>query len=575
MQQRHGDQFHSRGAQAETWIQYPPSALWTYDQGQSIVAQIGEHTKPDEAKYYAALLAFKDAVEQKRQQVCLRGCLPVGGESSALSRSRDTEIWSGGSSKLEEPLSPTFQQVSANGGARRLHDSLDIHAAIDPDVVCEEVEKRSKRTQLAALLEGLRHSPSIDVQIEAALGDAVDEMLHKSHEESQRHLPNAEDLLTNLGGNQRESILEWLVQACDIMRLPDAVLYSTVLLLDRYCTVAHEPLPMERMQKVLMAVICTVLKTCAIADEVTMPLRELLLHLCRRQVVFEEILVMEHRVLQQLQFSGITAPTVLDFLEALGSPLQVYGESAESSSPLRLAKFLVELSLFHASVHYRRPHAILAAASLYVSLCSYRCSPVAIPALLQDVEAVCWEMSDVPAVVVTCATELHSLWQEFATLQGQRVQCLLHKFSASRLQAAVLLSPPAALIPTTSAPSDTSQRLWRSHTPFTSATANEIITPSTSASTPSISTSRVPSATATDHSTPRPIGLNRWTGSHITAYGSSQAASENDGLALVEASAGIDSVMSVEATRAARLARVGANANETRQRLRNPPQPES
>jgi len=309
------------------------------------------------------------------------------------------------------------------------------------------LEKTVERTNLAILLEGMRHGPIVspDDQIDAVLGDLVDSLLQSSHAESQRHLPASEHLVSRLGSNQRESILEWLVQACDIMRLQDGVLYSTVLMLDRYCAAAHEPLPMERMQKVLMAVICTVLKTCTVSDEVCMPLRDLLLHLCRRQVNFEEVLEMEHRVLRTLQFSGLCAPTPLDFIDAFCTPL-AYGEPIESSMPRCIANFVVQLSLFNAALHYRYPHAILAAGGVYVALCSLHMPPVVHQTLLHDIVAICPEIPDVPARVAACASDLHGLWVEFANTQGNRVPCLLRKFSGTRLHQNAILTPPAALM---------------------------------------------------------------------------------------------------------------------------------
>merc|ERR1719162_638022 len=181
-----------------------------------------------------------------------------------------------------------------------------------------------------------------------------------------------------------------------------------------------------------------------------MPLRDLLTHLCRGQVSFEEILSMEHRVLLALQFSGLSTPTPLDFLDAFCMPLFAHAEAAERDMTRDLANFLIQLSLFHAAIHYRQPHAILGASGLYVALCSLRVPHAAHHTLLHDVEAVCPEIHDVPARISACATELHGLWLEFAESQGQRVPCLLRKFSGSRLHQALVLGPPAALI---SAPS--------------------------------------------------------------------------------------------------------------------------
>jgi len=281
-------------------------------------------------------------------------------------------------------------------------------------------------------------------EIDAVLGDLVDDVLRSCHKESQRHLPLVSDLLVRLGRLERDRILEWLVQACDIMRFPEEVLFSAVLTLDRCCARAREPLPMDRMQKVLMAVVCTVIKTCAVADEIynIMPLRDLLVHLSRSQVPYEEILVMEHQVLETLHFQ-VSTPSPLDFLDALCVPIVATREPLESSPPRCLASFLLQLSMFNAALHYRYPHAILATSAIYVALCGLQSSPMLRQALLSDVATACPEVLDLHDAVYICAMELHNLWIEFAATQGNEFPCLLQKFSERRLHAAVLFAPPA------------------------------------------------------------------------------------------------------------------------------------
>mmetsp|Transcript_25527 Transcript_25527/g.48284 ORF Transcript_25527/g.48284 Transcript_25527/m.48284 type:complete len:606 (+) Transcript_25527:138-1955(+) len=305
-----------------------------------------------------------------------------------------------------------------------------------------------KMSSVAAYFEASRKRSSrhnSEEEIDVVLGDLVDSVLLACHCESQRNLPTEVDLHARLSSAQRESILIWLVQACDIMRFHEAVLYSTVLTLDRYCAAAREPLPMDRMQKVLMAVICTVLKTCAVADEVCMPLRDLLVHLCRRQVQFEDILMMEHQVLRTLQFR-VSATSPLDFLDALCVPL-LAGEPAEGSPGRCLANFLLQLSLFNAPLHYRRAHAILAAAALYVALCTLQMAPALVVALLKDVTMTCSEIMDVCNQVGACAAELHAMWIDFASVQGTKVPCLLRKFASRHLHEALLLNPPPNSLP--------------------------------------------------------------------------------------------------------------------------------
>jgi len=304
---------------------------------------------------------------------------------------------------------------------------------------------------IANLFEGRRHVqqrpvPYPDEDIDFVLADLVDSFLQTCHTESQRHLPGAEQVHAQITGETRESILQWLVQACDIMRFPDCVLYTTVLTLDRYCAVASGPLPMEHMQRVLMAVICTVLKTCAVQDEVwvNMPLRDLLLHLCRHTLHFEEILTMEHQVLRTLAFE-VSAPSPLDFLDALSAFLRQPDESAEHSRPRVLANFLLQLSLFHAPLHYHQPHVILAAAAIYVALCSLHYPARMHRALLDDTAVACpKDAIDIANCVGACALELQSLWLQFAATRGRSSQCLFEKFNGHRLEVSLLLTPPPA-----------------------------------------------------------------------------------------------------------------------------------
>jgi len=310
------------------------------------------------------------------------------------------------------------------------------------------LEQPAERTSLALLFEGMRNLPpsTPDVQVDSVLGDLVDNFLQASHIESQRHLPTTDVVVARLGSSQRESIIEWLIQAWNIMRLQDGLLYSTVLMLDRYCAATAEPLPMERMHKVLMAVICTVLKTCTVSDDISMPLRDLLLHLCRRQVCLEEILTMEHKVLQTLQYSGLSAPTPLDFLDAFCTPFLATGETTENSMLRCLANFLIQLLLFDSALYYRQPHAVLAAAATYVAFCGLQTMPsVTVDALFNDIAAVCLDLPDAATRVTVCAVEVHGVWLDFAASQGARVPCLMHKFSGSRLRSAVILGPPAML----------------------------------------------------------------------------------------------------------------------------------
>lgn len=318
------------------------------------------------------------------------------------------------------------------------------------DQVLEGTEtKEETRTHLAKFFDGQRP----DAKIDCVLGELVESVLRVSHKESQKHFPTLPRLCAKLRTAERESILHWLIQACDIMGFHEGVLYSTVLTLDRYCALTSEPLKLADVQTVLMAVICTVIKTCAVQDEIleSMSLKDLLVHLCRQQVPFNDILVTEHRVLRTLRFQ-ISTPTPLDFLDALSSPFSQVRPQEEGLPPLaprRVADFIIRLSLFDATLHYRRPHCILAAAALCVAICALDAdvgtAANIISPLMEDLVRVCPDVPDAASCVNSCSMDLHMLWREFAAAPTAPNSGLLRMFGDSDVHRATLLHPPATI----------------------------------------------------------------------------------------------------------------------------------
>ncbi|CAE8643848.1 unnamed protein product [Polarella glacialis] len=322
-----------------------------------------------------------------------------------------------------------------------------------------EQPKGLAMSSVARLFEGRNgfSSGCPEEDIDSVLAELVDSFLRSSHISSQKSLPCPRILAAKLQGIEREAVLHWLVQACDIMSFHESVLYSTVLLLDRYCATEGVHLSMDRIQKVLMAVLCTVMKVIAVQDELIyddgsrdefqysgpLPLRDVFTHLCYAQVPFEEILRVEYEVLRALQFN-VSAPSVLEFLDVLSAPLTSPSDPPDSCTPCSLASFMLQLSLFNVSIHYQHPHVILAASALYVALVSLRASPDLIEALMTGVTAACPEVSDVTSRIGSCACQLHGLWLDFAASGGAAVPSLMKKYgNGRRLSKELLLRPPA------------------------------------------------------------------------------------------------------------------------------------
>jgi hypothetical protein len=146
---------------------------------------------------------------------------------------------------------------------------------------------------------------------------------------------------------------------------------------------------MERLQLVTVAIISISLKVNGAVDESAKPpkMQDLLLHLGQHRFTISQINVAEHDVLRFLEFS-VSMPSAADFLDAFLLP---HGSQEETRvSPVWcLAKFLLQLSLLDAPLHYRYSHAVLAAGAVYVALWCTQAGPEHTSALLADLSICC------------------------------------------------------------------------------------------------------------------------------------------------------------------------------------------
>lgn len=257
-------------------------------------------------------------------------------------------------------------------------DTGGAHASVRPlGTMAEALESR---------WEVLGDDP--DLCADAALRDVLGRVLQAYHEESQSHLPVRERILSGLGSRERDQILLWLLQVCDLRSLPDSVFYMAVVLFDRYCAVLEERIPTGHLHLKVLAILSISMKVTGGADDTRKPwkLRELLACLGQQQHSVEDIFREEVKLLCALSFE-VSAPSALDFLDALVLPFTQPDRPEASSPVVILAKFLLQLSLLDASLHYRYPHAVLAAGAVYVALWCTRAKPARVAALLGDVAA--------------------------------------------------------------------------------------------------------------------------------------------------------------------------------------------
>jgi len=193
--------------------------------------------------------------------------------------------------------------------------------------------------------------------------------LREIHKRCERHQISADSVLNKFAPEDRERTLLWLFQVCATVNVDDSVLHSSVLLLDRFLAMQTAPIPNERLQLVTVAIVSISLKFHGDPNDRSKApkLQEFLVCLGHRQFSVSQIFAMEHEVLLGLQYS-VSIPAALDFLDAY---LLLYMEHGDMrASQIRcLSKFLLQLSLLDATLHYCHPPELLAAGAVYAALC--------------------------------------------------------------------------------------------------------------------------------------------------------------------------------------------------------------
>eukprot|EP00747_Dinoflagellata_sp_TGD_P181838 gnl/TRDRNA2_/TRDRNA2_35823_c0_seq1.p1 gnl/TRDRNA2_/TRDRNA2_35823_c0~~gnl/TRDRNA2_/TRDRNA2_35823_c0_seq1.p1 ORF type:complete len:578 (+),score=85.17 gnl/TRDRNA2_/TRDRNA2_35823_c0_seq1:77-1735(+) len=290
-------------------------------------------------------------------------------------------------------------------------------------------------------------------RMDASLSDLVDLSLRSLHVVSQTHKPSSQALLEGLPPAHRQETLVWLLQAFDVMHFHDSLLFDTALLLDRY----YACLPREEgpgaAQRKILAAVCTALKTGCLMDT-PHSLRQVITHLGRDQVPFDEVLVAELAMLRKLRFH-VGTPTARDFLEALGARQQSrsVGTHRGSNSCLHLAEFLLQLTLKDAPFFYRHPHAILAASCLALALHTTRAPMAAYVALMEDLVLYCPDIAAPHGPLVQCTSSLHLLWVRSiaSSEQNSYTRTLCAKFGRENFDSvsnlAPLAMPPSSIPP--------------------------------------------------------------------------------------------------------------------------------
>jgi hypothetical protein len=295
---------------------------------------------------------------------------------------------------------------------------------------------------LSRFFADLRGLANPEMRTDASLADVVDSASRALHQASQRHKPSAQALAEGLSMADRNETLVWLVQAFDVMHFGDTHLFDTALLLDRYysCVPAASDDQRGGAQRKLLAAVCMALKTGS-ATDVQLPLRQVVTHLGRDQVPFDDVLVAERGLLRKLRFQ-VGTPTARDFLDSLG--LRLIGDPVPEAC-LVLGNFLLQLTLADAPLHYRYPHAVLAASALILALTAFAAPQARYIALLEDFAVHCPEASASHAALVQCCASLHALWIRSTSIHEQTTfaKHVCQKFAKVSNHEVSAMTPPA------------------------------------------------------------------------------------------------------------------------------------
>jgi len=276
----------------------------------------------------------------------------------------------------------------------------------------------------AVLRTGLRVSESLTAwqalqevrpehAMDASLSDLCSSVLRAKHQESERHRPVAEAVLTGMREEERERVILWLFMCAGF--LDDSVIHAAVLLLDRFSAVATERIDARQLHLIVIAIVSIAVKVSGGADEFSRPrrLREILLTLSQHQYSVEVIFATEAQVLKALN-CDVASPSVLDFLHTwvlpLGSSAFEHGPASPSASaalaggatssattpPAILARFLLQLSLLDVRLHYKYPQSVIAASAAYIAMWCTAARPERMVALLRDA-SMCQDTREVDA----------------------------------------------------------------------------------------------------------------------------------------------------------------------------------
>lgn len=142
---------------------------------------------------------------------------------------------------------------------------------------------------------------------------------------------DAGQLLRKINKGHRNSVLKWLFESLDLLKVEDSVFFATVLLSDRYCCkLAHSRrLEGADLQLVILASLCCSLKV--VDSSVDLSVKAFIEHVSGGHVDAKDIFMTEARILRLLNFDAFV-PSLSEFVTSFYEML--LENKSTTSSPL-------------------------------------------------------------------------------------------------------------------------------------------------------------------------------------------------------------------------------------------------
>jgi hypothetical protein len=214
------------------------------------------------------------------------------------------------------------------------------------------------------LLESSHSKKGAQKSLNIAVAELADSVMQNELMQSERRKPKARHVTAAITRGLRAKLISWMMEAFNVLEFSPALLYGTVLTLDRYCAAVNETVENTTLGVALLAAICTEMKLSNKNDFHHGQWQRLLQHLCQGRFELPAILKMEHQVLSRLGFS-VGVPTSYTFFTGLSLRIRSSEtDKTEASRCLSLSLMLLHLALLDPDIQYRYSHAILAAGAL-------------------------------------------------------------------------------------------------------------------------------------------------------------------------------------------------------------------